>query len=113
MPSTEGPNFEDNSLDSPCISLEFREGEGTYRVGFDVPTPSVAETVISAVAHADDRDPLALPPLYWSIDPDALDSLFRPGSANPTTAVTFDYAGYSVTVDSQGFVELAPVDGRD
>ena len=42
------------------------------------------------------------PPLYESIDPDALGSLFRDGSGK----AVFDYLGYNVTVDHQGNVEV-------
>lgn len=64
---------------------------------------SLSEAVISAVAEAKGLDPLEVgPPLAEVIDPDALDSLFRGGVGT----VTFEYAGYEVTVDDEGDVSL-------
>lgn len=61
---------------------------------------SIASSVIDAVADADDVDPLDLPPLYGSIDPDALESIFATASAARTEReVRFTYAGYRVTID--------------
>ena len=66
---------------------------------------SLSVTVIEAVAAAKRVDPVDLPsPLADSIDPDALDVLFR----NGTGRVSFDYSGYEVTVDANGTVDLAP-----
>ena len=56
---------------------------------------TASEAVVATVADRSGTDPIALPPLYDSIDPDALDAIFgddRPGR------VTFSYAGYEVTV---------------
>ena len=47
--------------------------------------------------------------LYDVIDPEALDALFAPradGSPRPVGEVSFQYAGYWVTVSSGGVVEL-------
>lgn len=56
---------------------------------------TASEAVVATVADRAGTEPIALPPLYDSIDPDALDAIFRddhPGR------VTFSYAGYEVTV---------------
>lgn len=59
--------------------------------------------VIEAVAAREGVSPTELPaPLYESIDPDALDSLFHVG----TGRVTFEYLAYEVTVTSDGDVAL-------
>ena len=64
-------------------------------------TPS--EAVLTAVADRDGIDPSDLTPrLSDVLDPEALDSLFKGGSAT----VTFDYRGYTVTVDQTGTVTL-------
>lgn len=56
-------------------------------------TPS--EALVIEIAEQTDEEPTALPPLYETIDPDALDALVqRTESAN----VTFEYAGHEVTV---------------
>lgn len=62
--------------------------------------------VLSAVADAEGVDPVALPPLYETIDPEALNTLFtaRPEAAVET--VTFQYTGYDVVVRGNGEVEV-------
>ena len=62
--------------------------------------------VVSAVARAEGVDPADVePPLFESVDIDAVESLFRDASGH----VTFEYAGYVVTVSSDGDVSLEPV----
>lgn len=56
-----------------------------------------SEAVVAAVAIATDSDPLSLPPLYETIDPDALDSLS--GGGGRGIVVSFRFAGYDVIVD--------------
>lgn len=82
----------------------------TYQAEPDQP---LSEAVIEAVASAAEIDALELAdehgPLYDAIDPTALDSLFQatPSSERSVGAVTFDYAGYRITVDQTGQVTLA------
>lgn len=57
----------------------------------------LSEAVISAVATAEETDPLALePPLYDAVDPDALDALFQ--SPRVAGRMAFRYLGRTVTV---------------
>jgi hypothetical protein len=71
----------------------------------------VSERVIRTISTAADSDPTELPPLYDAIDPDALDALVERMSDG---SVSFAYAGYDVTVESDGTVEFEerPVDGE-
>lgn len=67
--------------------------------------------VVRAIAAHDGVDPVDLsPPLYASIDPAALDSLFEPTSpARPGERVgslTFDYDGKQVTVGADGEITI-------
>lgn len=64
---------------------------------------TISERVVRAVATETDTEPLALPQLYESIDPDALDAVIPSMSAGE---VRFRYAGYTVTVESRGAVRL-------
>jgi hypothetical protein len=71
--------------------------------------PSVG--VVEAVAAATGRDPLELPALSETIDPDALNSMLAPDTAREasggnTVQVTFEYAGVVVLVDSTGLIEV-------
>lgn len=71
---------------------------------------SFSETVIDAVAEAKDVDPLDLEPLYSTIDPDALDGLFRPtaGSTDSTMELRFSMAGCQVVIHGDGEVVVTP-----
>lgn len=62
-----------------------------------------SHAVVRAVADADGVDPTDLPPLYAAVDPDALDAMFRGRTAG---SVTFEYTGYTVTVDASADVTV-------
>lgn len=67
------------------------------------PGESASTAAVLAVAAARDRPVTALAPLYDAVDPDALDRLVEPpgtGADGGTVAVTFEYEGTTVTVDS-------------
>ena len=71
--------------------------------------------ILTAIAERDDRSIDDLRPLYEVIDPDALDALFAPrmdGSLRGGGSVSFPYAGYVVTVSSDGVVEIDPEGGQ-
>ncbi len=72
---------------------------------------SLTERIVTTVAEADGQSVDELEPLYDVINPDALESLFASradGSPRPDGEVSFQYAGYWVTVSSDGAVELDP-----
>lgn len=69
-----------------------------YRHEFDDDEPGrVSDGVISVVSAVDDTDPMDLPPLAESIDPDALDALFDRDDI-PDRRLTFSYCSYRITV---------------
>jgi hypothetical protein len=59
--------------------------------------PSLA--TVSAVAEAKDADPMELPPLFDSINPDDLDGLVTGANHDTDLSITFEYAGCRVTID--------------
>lgn len=67
----------------------------------------VHERVIAAIADGKSVDATALDPLYETVDPEALDALFKPGV---TGRVEFTYEGHDVAVGSDGHVS---VDGSE
>lgn len=73
----------------------------------------MSETVVTAVAEAKGVDPLDLDPLYDSIDPDALNSLFstRPGASASPTELRFETSGCEVVVREGGTVVVSPASG--
>lgn len=64
---------------------------------------SVSTRVVEAVAEYSGTDVLDLPPLYDSIDPDALERIL-PGMTEGY--VSFVYADQRVTVDSYGAISV-------
>ncbi|QLD91194.1 hypothetical protein HWV07_07185 [Natronomonas salina] len=73
---------------------------------------SVSETVVTAVADAKGVDPLDLDPLYDSIDPDALDSLFgHAGAGSSIAKLSFEMADCEVLVRGSGEVVVTPTTG--
>lgn len=75
----------------------------------NTPTPtrthdSISIRVVTAVAEAAGTDPIDLePPLYNSIDPEALDRLLCTGLDG---WIRFEYRGYTVTVHGDETVSV-------
>lgn len=67
-------------------------------------TTLVTEIVSSTAQHTG-TDPLALPPLYESVDADALERLLNTTSKSDVT-VTFTYAGARLEVRNDGDVRV-------
>ncbi|MFU8868013.1 HalOD1 output domain-containing protein [Natronococcus sp.] len=66
--------------------------------------------IIEAVARHEGVDvtaiePPAYEPLYAVVDPEALDALFR-GAPSTELSLSFEYAGYDVTVSGTGRVDV-------
>lgn len=59
--------------------------------------------VVQTVAESTNNDPVDLPPLYETIDPDALDSILE---ETVDGWVSFTYAGVEVTATSEGGVAV-------
>lgn len=70
----------------------------------------VSETVVMAVAEAKGVDPVELEPLYTSVDPDALNNVFRPTVGHSTSAMEFSFsmADCEVVVRGDGDVVVTP-----
>ncbi|QPV62522.1 hypothetical protein I7X12_17590 [Halosimplex litoreum] len=67
-------------------------------------------SVLETVAAAERVDPVDLPPLSDTVDPEALNDLFRPAAVGRgSPRVAFEYCGYEVTVDGPDTVAVEPV----
>jgi len=66
--------------------------------------------LIATAAEVLDVDPVDCPPLYDVIEPTALNELFR-NRPHANGVISFEYAGFDVTVDSDGSIGLT--DRRD
>ena len=84
--------------------------EWAQSVDYSEPDSSVSERVVEAVATEADADPEDLTPLYYSVDPESLDSLFGDDGSNRRQdgcRVTFRHAGHRVAVSRDGSVTVA------
>lgn len=70
----------------------------------------VSRTIVAAVAAHTGTDPLELEPLYDTVDPDALDSLFGTGEDQSSTRVAFTYCGCDVVVSTDDGVRVERAD---
>ncbi len=73
---------------------------------FDHDADPLSVAIPELVAYVEGVSPTSLPPLYESVDPDALDQLFAHRSA-PNVGLSFQYAGYTVSV-SDGQLSVTP-----
>lgn len=69
---------------------------------------SPAEVIVEAVATAAGVDPLELPPLYDSVDLDAIDTLFarHDGAADGGTLLSFKIDTWNVFVRADGRIRV-------
>jgi len=67
---------------------------------------SIPVVVVERLAATKGCDPEALPSLYQSVDPDALERLVTKGTESGLMHVSFSYAGCQVTVDADGVVTV-------
>ena len=93
------------------------EDRGTYHAWCDDDAYEPASTaVVITVASVIETDPAALDPLSESVDPDALDALVerwrRTDADDVGGAITFPFAGQTVTVRSSGEVVIDPAERR-
>lgn len=77
------------------------------------PGETVTEAIIEAISLSENCHPRDLPPLYESIDTDALNNVFQPIRENttdsPSDTVVFKYMDYWVTVYNTGLIEVEPI----
>lgn len=65
-----------------------------------------SEVVVDACAALRDVEPAALSPLYDTLDPDALDTLWTNSAEKACLSVRFDYAGLLVTISPPDTVTI-------
>ncbi|WP_416841557.1 HalOD1 output domain-containing protein [Haloferax sp. DFSO52] len=82
------------------------EETGVYRVDRDSSEP-LSTNVVMSIAAIEDIRPTQLPPLAGTIDPDALNTLFE---CSDDAFLSFSYAGYRVTLDTLGSIEIMHLD---
>lgn len=88
-------------------AVEHPPGSGTVRTQFDKEKTPASMAIIATLADLLDTDPIALDPLYSTVDPDALDALF--GVRYATTGefqLAFTHEGHAITVYSSGVITI-------
>lgn len=91
--------------------LEYSSDADIHRVEFSRESERASTAVVKAVAAIAGVKQDDLDPLYYVVDPDALDSLFQPtvkGGHRGDAEISFSYHGYDVTVRSYGIIEITP-----
>lgn len=75
-------------------------------VGYLRQTDTLLDEILSAVASAEECRKLELPPLYQSVDAEMLGRVVEsPGVID----VSFQYCGYTVTIEGDRHVHVAPL----
>ncbi len=91
--------------DTPTAPARAGRDENTVQYQWDGDaTPSTA--VVEAVAATTGREPTALPPLYESVDAEAIDDLFS--DPDGTVRLSLEYAGVTVTLYADGVIKVSP-----
>ena len=104
--NTTEPDAEENRwIETDAASVQFDPSTETYRTVHNWNQhDSISTTLIEAVSAVVGEQSTTLPPLFESVDPDALDSVFEPTTATPRTAgrISIPYAGFLVTIYADG-----------
>ena len=88
-------------------SVEYSQESGTVRTQFDQVKTPASMAVIATLAEVIDTDPVALNPLYSTVDPEALDALSRVrNETDGDTHTTFTDEGHEISVHSDGVITI-------
>ena len=112
MSSDGPPDRGDRIVSAEGQSVYYDADRGTYHARHDGSEP-IATTLVLAVSSVVDEDPYDLDLLAEHVDPDALNAMvahWSGGHPGPDAAITFTYAGCSVTVSADGEVVIDPRD---
>lgn len=96
---------------SDSYEITFDEQTDTYRVSVQsnerIP---IGVIIVQAIATLTQNNPLKLPPLIETIDPDHLQGVIdaTPSRTSSPPTVSFSYMGYEVTVESPTEVRISP-----
>jgi hypothetical protein len=103
-------------IETESARVRHHEADEVYLAEHDWETDeSLSATVAAIIEAISDGDSGARPPLYDSVNPDALDRLFEPVGGDERTRmagrIVFPYRGFLVTVHADGEIEVH--DGHD
>jgi uncharacterized protein with NRDE domain len=76
----------------------------------------LSELVLECIADATGREPASLAPLYESVDPDALDTIFAPTCTSGSRAggvIELEHEGCHVMVHNEGRLDVRELTHRE
>ncbi|WP_247003567.1 HalOD1 output domain-containing protein [Halosolutus gelatinilyticus] len=90
-------------------SVGYDPTTGTFHTQFDADgdSNSIVVAIVDTVATVTNSDPISLPPLFATVDPEALAALVTSAREGPIE-VNFSYEDCRVTVSSHGTVVVEP-----
>ncbi|ELY46344.1 HalOD1 output domain-containing protein [Natronorubrum sulfidifaciens] len=101
-----------DSSSSPAFgedSVGFDPTTGTFHAQFDGDPKTLVVTIVEAVGTVTNCDPLSMPPLFETINPEALADLLL-STRETAIEVTFAYEGCRVTASSYGGIVVEPLE---
>lgn len=89
----------------PTQNSSYKDGIHRKEHDWDKPN-SLAESVVSVISELEDVDHDELPPLYESVDMEAVEEVMLTAQGEPreNTTVEFSYGDYNIRIHSQGLV---------
>ena len=69
-------------------------------------TATLTSAIVRSVADREATDPKSLPPLYYSVDVEALAAVVESMDEQSAGRVSFSYNGYAITVDGAGRITI-------
>jgi hypothetical protein len=85
--------------DTSVYQMQYRPASGS----------SLSTTIVRQIAELSSEPPTGMKPLYYTIDPDLLDS-FVDGGSHEGSQLRFTYHGYEIHASADGEVRLRPLD---
>jgi len=102
--------------DDEASGTRFDAETGTYHIEYDWrDAMPMSMIIVMVVADLEGTDPMELTPLYDSLDPELLDTLFSPRSDGTLAVgeVTFTFEGHHIHVHKHGHISVRPPEALD
>ncbi|MFA9427421.1 HalOD1 output domain-containing protein [Natronorubrum sp. A-ect3] len=90
-------------------SVGYDPTTGTFHARFDGDPKTLVVTIVEAVGTVTNCDPVSMPPLFETINPEALTNLLI-STRETDIEVTFEYEGCHVTASSHGSIVVEPLE---
>lgn len=91
-------------------ALEYDSETGIYRRYFEEGTDAPSIVIVETIAEIKEIDPFAMEPLGNAIDMNVIDEIIQASIDGRPLQTMFPVEGYQVTIESEGIIELQPID---